>query len=81
MENWFIKRIGNGTFLNGTDTPNQLDIHVYVIVERLIMFEHTVYEGAKKMEVQKNMPVVCKYVENFRNYSVFTEHCITLDAF
>ena len=81
MEAWFIKQIGSGTFLNGTDTPSQIDIHCYVMVERLVMFEHTCYEGAKDMKVQDNIPTICKYVETFKNYPVFAEHCITLDAF
>jgi len=51
MEAWFIKKIGSGTFLNGTDTPSQIDIHCYVMMERLVMFEHTCFEGAKSLKV------------------------------
>ena len=51
MEAWFTKRIGSGKFLNGTDVPDQLDIHVYVMVERMVMFEKTCFEGSKKLEI------------------------------
>jgi hypothetical protein len=47
MEAWLAKRVGTGKFLNGTDEPTQIDIHCFVIVERIVMFEHTAYEGAK----------------------------------
>jgi len=81
MEAWISKKIGSGKFLTGTDTPSYLDIHCYVFVERLIMFEQTSYEGAKAMNVKENLPIICSYVENFRSYPVFKDHCITLDAF
>jgi len=58
-----------------------MDIHCYVMVERMVMFEHTCYEGAKTLKVQETIPTVCKYVEDFKKYPLFAEHCITVDAF
>jgi glutathione S-transferase len=81
LEAWFKKNIGNGKFLNGTDEPSQLDIHCFVVVERLVHFEKTAYEGAKKMEVQKNCPIICAYVERFCSHPLMKDQCITVDAF
>ena len=62
MEAWFKTKIGSGKFLNGSDTPCYLDIHAFVIVERIVMFEKTAFVGAKEMNVCEAIPTVCAFV-------------------
>ena len=45
------------------------------------MQEETCWEGAKATNCKENFPVICAYVENFKNYPLFKDHCITLDAY
>ena len=61
--------------------PSQLDIHCYVVVERLIYFEKTCYKGAEKMNVKENLPTVCAYVARFSTHELFKDVAIKVEAF
>lgn len=80
-EAFFIEHLNGKDFLGG-DSPMMLDIHCFVMVERLCLLENSVWhEGWAKLDVKATCPTICAYVERFRKHPAFANHVAIPEAF
>jgi hypothetical protein len=72
LENFMQRHMGLMNWLSGVKTPQAIDIHCFVVLERIICLENSPWHYAfVLMEVKENLPKVYTYVKRFRNYAFF----------
>ncbi len=73
------KRNMNGAkFLSGTDHPMWIDIHVFPIVERIVLLENSPWKHAFDFLDMKNaFPTIYAFVHEFKKFPRMDDSCIT----
>lgn len=64
------------------EAPNMLDIHVFPIVERIVLIEETAWETLEKqLNVKETAPTIYGYVHKFRVQTEFKDQCVLKRAY
>ena len=69
-------------YLSGTYDPMMIDMHVFPIVERIVLLEDTPWDAAfKKMKIKDNCESMYAYVHNFRDNELVKDHIMPKKAY
>lgn len=72
LEDFMSEYSGMMNWLSGQKTPQAIDIHCFVVLERIILLENSPWHYAfEAMDIKENLPKVYIYVKRFRNYAYF----------
>lgn len=83
IEAWVVERTKNGAhFLSGTDHPDIVDIFLFPLLERVVLFEDTVWDDIfKKVNFKETAPTTYAYVHKAREYELFKPHVISTSIY
>ena len=81
IEDFMKNRMGTFNWISGHKTPMAIDIHCFVVLERIILLENSPWHAAfEAMEIKERLPTVYTYVKRFRNYAYFKMNCMQFDT-
>ena len=68
-------------WLSGSTQPMAIDIHCYIVLERLVLLENSPWNhGFYDIDIKNSMPNVYNYVHRFRNYRLLKHNCFQFDT-
>eukprot|EP00347_Sterkiella_histriomuscorum_P006107 403354042 len=74
MESWLKTNLKGGKFLLGLSHPSMADIHIIPVLERLVMFENSVFDSIfKTLNIKEQAPTIVEFVHNFRQHEAFNK--------
>jgi len=81
VEAFFKEHLNGADYIGGAE-PMMVDIHCFVMVERLCYLENSVWhEGWSKLDVKTTCPTVCAFVERMSKHPALASHVVVPQAF
>ena len=74
IEAFFKKQMKGADYLSGRPDPMMIDIHIYPLVERIVLLEDSIWKHGFDAIGVKDCPLVYAYVHRFRNHPKMAPH-------
>ena len=79
IEAFLKENMGDAQYLSGTDKPMYIDLHVFPMVERVILLEYSHPDVWKELDMRAQLPTAYEWVHRmmelpqFKNYHASPE--------